>query len=458
MKNHVAFAQFCSAGVGNLLFATCLAFCTLGLGISASAQQLSITTFNVQEAGTGAYEGTIGIGVNSEGEITGEYVDSNFVFHGFLRSPEGVITTFDAPHASTDGYGTFGRGVNVEGVTVGVYTNKNFNYGGFIRRPDGTFETYRDPNACTTGDPEGCEGTGFDTINIFGAIAGGYVDKNFVEHALLVTPDGKVIAYEAPGAGNTPGNPANISPLGDYLYQGTNLAGYPPGLNILGAVTSGYLDKNYVYHGYLRNPDGTFIDFDAPDAGKGFTQGTIPLGLNDLGVVTGFYFDSNNVNHGFVGYPGGTLTDFDAPGADTTDAYYGTFPQSINDFGVTTGYYLTASGVYHGFLRGPNGRITKFDAPGADLTPGDFNGTIPSNINLFGAITGYYIDVNNVYHGFVAVPCDQGCSENDEAATTATRVGPGTATNQVHMALPGVPNPKLRLIPWYRGVGAQPAK
>ena len=32
-------AQFCSAGVGNLLFAICLVFCTLGLALSASAQE-----------------------------------------------------------------------------------------------------------------------------------------------------------------------------------------------------------------------------------------------------------------------------------------------------------------------------------------------------------------------------------------------------------------------------------
>jgi hypothetical protein len=407
MKNCTAFAQFYSARLGNLLFLIRLAFYTLG--VSASAQQLSMTTFNVPAAGTGAYEGTYGSSINPRGEITGTYTDSNHVEHGFLRSPDGVITTFTPPHASRDGCGSFANDINPEGLIVGDYTNSIFNYGGFIRMPAGMIETHR----------------------------------------LLVEPGGTVIAYDAPGAGKTPGNPANISPLGDYLYQGTNLAGYAPGLNIWGAVTSGYLDENYVYHGYLRNPDGTLIDFDAPDAGKDFTQGTIPLGLNDLGVITGFYFDRNNVNHGFVGYPGGTWTDFDAPGADRTDAYYGTFPESVNDSGVITGHYLTAGGVYHGFLRSPNGTIKTFDAPGADLTPGDFNGTFPASMNPFGAITGNYVDANNVSHGFEAVPCFFEC-QGDPATTLAVE-GPMVASQ---------PAPKLRpfhgRVRPYRGMEAKP--
>lgn len=48
------------------------------------------------------------------------------------------FTPFDAPGASTDGYGTFGIGLNEAGVTVGYYTNSNFNYGGsFVARTVG---------------------------------------------------------------------------------------------------------------------------------------------------------------------------------------------------------------------------------------------------------------------------------------------------------------------------------
>jgi hypothetical protein len=456
----ISFTEFFAGMRMKGAIAFCLFLCTLGLGVSASAQQLSITTFDVPAPGAGiGVLGTYVNSINAEGEITGFYIDTNYVFHGFVRSPQGVIKTFDAPKASTDGYGTFGNGLNVEGTAVGDYTNANFNYGGLIRRPDGTIETYRDPDACTTGDPEGCEGTGFFAINDFGVIVGGYVDKNFVQHALLVKSDGKVISYEAPGAGNAPGNPNNISPLGDYLYQGTNAAGISPGLNEWGAVTSTYLDGNNVYHGYLRSPDGTFTDFDPPGAGKGFTQGTIPIGLNDLGVITGFYLDDNNVYHGFLGRPG-AFTTVDAPGADTTDALYGTQPAGLNDFGAITGSYLDANSVWHGFLLNPDGKFTTIDAPGADLTSGDFNGTLASSINVFGAIAGIYIDVNYVAHGFVAIPCHDKCSENDQVATVGTGANAATTmkTRQAHPALHGSLNQKLQLIRWYRNLAMQQAK
>jgi hypothetical protein len=423
---------------GKLTFAMFLTLCT---GVLASAQQLSITTFNVQAAGTGAGQGTVPSSLNDWGLITGYYVDSNNVEHGFVGSP-GDFTDFDPP--GVGGYGTFPMGINDEGATVGYYSNPNFNWIGFLRRPDGTFETRRGPNACTTSTADGCFGTGFFAINNSGLIAGDYEDENFAQHGVLMEPDGRVIGYEAPAA---------------FLaaYQGTNYNGIGPGLNQWGAVTSLYTDENAAIHGYLRSPEGTFTAFDAPSAGTGAGQGTIPLSLNDWSGITGYYEDSNNVNHGFVGTPG-AFTDFDAPGADTADAGYGTFAESVNDFGTTTGYYLDATGVYHGFVRSPDGKVTTFDAPGADLTPGDFNGTIASNINQGGVITGYYIDANNVYHGFVAVPCSHGCSESDGAATVTTGVSPATIRNPVNPAFPVMVSPKLRLMPWYRSVGAQLSK
>jgi hypothetical protein len=44
--------------------------------------------------------------------------------------------------------------------------------------------------------------------------------------------------------------------------------------------------------------------------------------------------------------------------------------------------------------------MTTFDAPGAA------NGTFPVNINDRGAIAGFYLDANNVYHAFLRLPAD----------------------------------------------------
>ena len=78
----------------------------------------------------------------------------------------------------------------------------------------------------------------------------------------------------------------------------------------------------------------------------------------------------------------------------------------LNDFEVITGYYLDANNVYHGFVRNPKGKVTSFDAPGADQTAGSFNGTFPVSINDQGAITGYYLDSNNVNHAFFVLPSE----------------------------------------------------
>ncbi|HEY6488760.1 MAG: hypothetical protein WCC26_06040 [Terracidiphilus sp.] len=96
---------------------------------------------------------------------------------------------------------------------------------------------------------------------------------------------------------------------------------------------------------------------------------------------------------------------FDAPGADTAaGSFNGTFVSGANNWGAVTGSYVDANNVYHGFLRNPEGRFTTFEAPGADTTAGSFNGTTPSSINDLGAITGSYFDANGFGHGFLRSP------------------------------------------------------
>ena len=96
----------------------------------------------------------------------------------------------------------------------------------------------------------------------------------------------------------------------------------------------------------------------------------------------------------------GKFTTFDAPGAGTGN-YQGTgcfadCPVSLNNRGAITGVYVDANNVYHRCQRNPDGKITTIDPPGS-------TGTLPYSINDSGAITGYYLDGNNVYHGFLKI-------------------------------------------------------
>jgi hypothetical protein len=92
------------------------------------------------------------------------------------------------------------------------------------------------------------------------------------------------------------------------------------------------------------------------------------------------------------------ITTFDAPGAGTT-TFQGTVPLVISDSGETVGYYVDSNNVLHGFIRSVDGKFTSIDAPGAGT--GYLQGTEPSGIGDDGKIVGYYYDANYVYHGFL---------------------------------------------------------
>jgi uncharacterized membrane protein len=188
-----------------------------------------------------------------------------------------------------------------------------------------------------------------------------------------------------------------------------------------GAITGDYVDSGGVSHGFVRARDGTFITFDAPGAGTAPGQGTDAFSINPAGTITGYYNDANLLAHGFVRARNGAITAFDAPGASQT------FASNINPSGAIAGDYLDASNVYHGFVRAPNGAITTFDAP--DAGTGFLQGTLTTTatgLNPAGAVTGYYLDASNVYHGFVRAP--------NGAITTFE--APGASTGAFEVPLP----------------------
>jgi hypothetical protein len=117
-----------------------------------------------------------------------------------------------------------------------------------------------------------------------------------------------------------------------------------------------------------------------------------------------------------------TFTTFDVPGAGT-GSFQGTFPLDINPEGAITGYYFDASNAFHGFLHAKDGTAATFDVPGA----GGGRGTAPYSINPAGAITGTSTDASNVDHGFLRAP--------DGTITTFDFPGAGTGAFQGTIAL-----------------------
>jgi hypothetical protein len=125
----------------------------------------------------------------------------------------------------------------------------------------------------------------------------------------------------------------------------------------------------------------------------------------------------------------GTLTTFDAPGAGTGSGQ-GTFANDINPAGAITGYYLDGNGAYHGFLRAPDGAITTFDAPGAGAS--QYQGTLAISLDPAGAVAGYYYDDNTVAHGFVRAT--DGSFIRFDVSAAGTGYGQGTEAANINPA------------------------
>jgi hypothetical protein len=362
------------------------------LAISVHAQAQKIVTFDAPGADTavGSYNGTLASAINNWGAVAGSYIDANNVYHGFLRSPEGRFTTFEAPGADTTPgsfNGTSPSSINDLGVITGEYFDANGTSHGFLRSPEGRFTTFDVPGV-------GGYGSTPIAINLEGAVVGYYTDSTYSFHAFLRSPSGKFTTWVGPDA--CTGNGAE----GCFGSGASNV-------NAFGAIAGGFEDNSgsFVHHGFVQNAQGELKVFNVPGAGTGRYQGTgcpgCALGLNQFGTIAGIYSDVNSVNHGFLRSPRGEITTFDAPGAGT-NAYQGTgcfsdCPVSLNDWGAITGVYIDASFVYHGYLRSPWGKIETVDPTGSA-------GTLPYCINDSGVITGYYIDANNVYHGFLRIP------------------------------------------------------
>ena len=253
----------------------------------------SFAIFDAPGAGTGLMppqdcflvcgQGTWAFNVNLRGDAAGIYIDANNFAHGFVRSRDGKITTFDAPDASPQSLGTFvceETCLSPQGAVTGFYFDSNDTVHGYVREPDGSVTEFDWPDAGTGA----FQGGGGASINPQGAITGYVTTSNNDHHGYIRSPGGEFTAIDDPSASSAHGTVAFS-------------------INLLGAVTGFYVDVNRVWHGFERSSCGSFTNFDAPDGGKGPRQGTRPSTNNLEGEVTGWYIDANSVNHGFVWIP-----------------------------------------------------------------------------------------------------------------------------------------------------------
>ena len=158
------------------------------------------------------------------------------------------------------------------------------------------------------------------------------------------------------------------------------------GINDVGAIVGTYFDSNFVEHGFLRTPDGKYVQIDVPVNGLGQPQATEAADINLWGEIIGDWYDENGVQHGFLRKTDGTYIEFDAPGAGDNSTGWHTYPSQINIWGTIVGWYLDENMVIGAFVRAPDGKFTTYEGPGAGTDPG--NGSQAVAINDWGLISG----------------------------------------------------------------------
>jgi hypothetical protein len=173
---------------------------------------------------------TIVAAIDNAGDVVGQYEekDDPNIEHAFLRTPEGTVTSFDAPGA----YNTLPFDINARaGEMVGWYYTSDGNHG-FVRSMDGTLTTIDYPGA--TG------GTYPHAVNAQGQITGSYRNSDGVRHGFLRQPNGSIKTIDPPNS----------------LYTDNVV------LNDNGQISGIYQDSGSgSYYGFVRDR-GTFYTFD----------------------------------------------------------------------------------------------------------------------------------------------------------------------------------------------------
>jgi hypothetical protein len=362
----------------------------------------ALTSFDAPGGGAGELEGTVALGINASGAITGVYSNAFGVTHGFIRTGDGSITTFDAPDAGSTSPGVEGTipvSINANGDVAGICIDANHGYHGFVRSAaDGTITEFDAPDAPTNVANRGTAALGInDAGEIVGIYTTGGLGEPSTDFGFLRAADGTITSLTEPDAGSGENAKGN--------KQGT----WAVGINASGEIVGDYIDSESVQHGFVLSTTGTYTSFDPPGStttNPSGVSGTLPSGIDAAGDVTGFFTDSSAVQHGFVRTASGTITTFDAPGsAAGAGTVNGTAVLGIDPGGnYIVGLYSDSTGLSHGYVYAQplsgSGTFTTFEAPGASIVSGaPVSGTAGYGVNASGVLSGAYSDSSGVLHG-----------------------------------------------------------
>lgn len=250
--------------------------------------------------------------INDAGDIVGNYIDQNRIYHAFLFS-RGRFTSFDVPLSGV----TYieAQGINNKGDVVGVYILADNTKHGFVLSK-GTFRYV---------DAPGSSDTRLWAITESGEIVGMYGDAGGRIHGFLLS-QGRFVVIDHPSSIRT--NALDLLPKD--RKDGWCL------VLIRCQVVGRYDTADGIAHGYLLDK-GVFKTIDVPGAVL-----TALFAVNKNGEISGRYVSADRKTHGFVLSKDGLMS-VDFPGAVSTEIH------KLNNAGEMVGFYTDSSGKTHGF-------------------------------------------------------------------------------------------------------------
>ncbi|HEY1620657.1 MAG TPA: hypothetical protein VGG25_23740, partial [Streptosporangiaceae bacterium] len=294
------------AGAAGVALALAPAAASASAGTPAPRTAGQYTTIDVPGAA-----GTIAVGANDAGVVSGFSFGAGGIEHGFLDR-NGRFTTIDVPGAAD----TLVTVINDRGVVPGYYLDGGGAAHGFLDRR-GRITTVNAPGA----GPASGQGTFLANVSDRGVIAGFFTDSGGVQHG-FIDRNGRFTIINDPHAGSGPG-------------QGTSV-GY---VNDAGQITGSYTQGNGDTVAFAGFPGrlGTVSDPAAPPFA------TLAAAINDAGIVVGEWADASGLFHGFTERHGVFTPVKDPAGAEGTNV------EGISNNGIIAGFYTDAGAVNHGF-------------------------------------------------------------------------------------------------------------
>lgn len=185
------------------------------------------------------------------------------------------------------------------------------------------------------------------------------------------------------------------------------------GINDLGNVVGQFTNANGNSLGFLvRNKTkSAYITIYAPSG----PQIVNPQGINDFGLIVGFYVGTDGQGHGFIANVsnahngvvyGQAVADPLIPNNPGEPGATFVFSQilGVNDAGIAVGYYGDSTTSQHGFIYDTNAGIYTFLDDPAESFHNGVEVTQITGISNSGELSGFYSDVNGIFHSFTGCP------------------------------------------------------